>query len=502
VRRSWRLRNWRLRTKLAAVLVVPLLVVGTLGGMRVAASAQDARDLDALVGQVAAGQEVARFVDALQGERVFAEAYVALGRLIRAITPLGSVPALTLATALAGAATVALVAWLGRELGGRFLGISAAVVLGTTPFMWFYSATIATYAFDALGSVALMLLAWKARPGSWHGIAAAATLGLTGGFRQTSLIVLFPLALAAAARSSRTLRAWVACAVAGTAAVAVWFVPMVLEQPGGYHEISYNNRLFWDASAKRTSLFSGGLRRAFYDNLSQLTAHTVVTLGPVALVGAIAAVVLLLRRRDGADRVPPTPRSGWLTPVRLLLLAAVPPFAFCAIFHFGKAGYLLSFLPAAVLLLLLPVARLGVGRTRTIGAVAIAVVALFGSQRFLFGEGVLPDGLLERRPWFTHRVYGAPFTGTRHVIRQTDVQQHTFDEIFRRVASSRNISLETDSCENLRKLCLSDGRTELRACYPLDIINILTSIGRYEKKPITVTKDDIVRAASMYFAKA
>ena len=62
------------------MLVVPLLVVGTLGGLRVAASAQDARDLDALVGQVAAGQEVARFVDALQGERVIAEAYVARGR--------------------------------------------------------------------------------------------------------------------------------------------------------------------------------------------------------------------------------------------------------------------------------------------------------------------------------------------------------------------------------------------------------------------------------------
>ncbi len=79
-RRSWRLRNWRLRTKLAAVLVVPLLVVGTLGGLRVAASAQDARDLDALVGQVAAGQQVARLVDALQGERVYAETYVAGGR--------------------------------------------------------------------------------------------------------------------------------------------------------------------------------------------------------------------------------------------------------------------------------------------------------------------------------------------------------------------------------------------------------------------------------------
>jgi hypothetical protein len=82
------------------------------------------------------------------------------------------------------------------------------------------------------------------------------------------------------------------------------------------------------------------------------------------------------------------------------------------------------------------------------------------------------------------------------------VHQHTFDEIFRRVSSARGVSLEADSCENLRKLCLADGRTELRACYPLDIIDILTSIGRYEKRTVTVTRDDLQRAAGMYFAKA
>ena len=79
-RRSRRLRNWRLRTKLAAVLVIPLLVIGALGTLRVVASNDDARALDALVSQVSAGQQVARLVDALQGERLFAETYVAGGR--------------------------------------------------------------------------------------------------------------------------------------------------------------------------------------------------------------------------------------------------------------------------------------------------------------------------------------------------------------------------------------------------------------------------------------
>ena len=76
----WRLRNWRLRTKLAAILVIPLLLIGTLASARVAASVQDARDLDALVGQVAAGQQLARIVDGLQQERVLAETYVAGNR--------------------------------------------------------------------------------------------------------------------------------------------------------------------------------------------------------------------------------------------------------------------------------------------------------------------------------------------------------------------------------------------------------------------------------------
>ena len=49
----------------------------------------------------------------------------------------------------------------------------------------------------------------------------------------------------------------------------------------------------------------------------------------------------------------------------------------------------------------------------------------------------------------------------------------SFDQIFTRVVQSRQISAEPDSAEYLRRLCLREGRTELRACYPADICNIL-----------------------------
>src|SRR5206468_192274 len=53
------------------------------------------------------------------------------------------------------------------------------------------------------------------------------------------------------------------------------------------------------------------------------------------------------------------------------------------------------------------------------------------------------------------------------------VDAPAFDEIFQRVVKAKKVLPEPGSAEYLRQLCLEDGRTELRACYPLDICNIL-----------------------------
>jgi hypothetical protein len=81
------------------------------------------------------------------------------------------------------------------------------------------------------------------------------------------------------------------------------------------------------------------------------------------------------------------------------------------------------------------------------------------------------------------------------------VDAAAFDQIFTRVVASRNIPAEPDSAEYLRKLCLREGRTELRACYPADICNALAAIGRYEGRPPQITKSELERAAALYFAK-
>ena len=82
------------------------------------------------------------------------------------------------------------------------------------------------------------------------------------------------------------------------------------------------------------------------------------------------------------------------------------------------------------------------------------------------------------------------------------IDASTFDQIFARVVSSKRVPHEPDSAEYLRRLCLADGRSELRACYPLDICNILSSISDYERRPINMGRDNLERAVNLYFARS
>jgi hypothetical protein len=81
------------------------------------------------------------------------------------------------------------------------------------------------------------------------------------------------------------------------------------------------------------------------------------------------------------------------------------------------------------------------------------------------------------------------------------VHAEVFDEIFHRVFSAREVPTDFDSAEYLRNLCLAEGRSELRACYPNDICNLLVSISRYENRRPTANRDDLDRAVDLYFAR-
>jgi hypothetical protein len=85
-------------------------------------------------------------------------------------------------------------------------------------------------------------------------------------------------------------------------------------------------------------------------------------------------------------------------------------------------------------------------------------------------------------------------------IYMEPVQAEVFDDIFRRLLADRNLTIDDATVPLLRDICLRLGSGDLRACYPVDILNILDSISIYEEHPITITNASLERAISNYFA--
>ncbi|HEX5494438.1 MAG TPA: nitrate- and nitrite sensing domain-containing protein, partial [Mycobacteriales bacterium] len=80
LRRITRVRNWRVRSKLTAVVLVPTLATVALAGARVAAAGTDARTFDRVAKLADLGRQVTTLVQQLQVERDLTSRFSASGR--------------------------------------------------------------------------------------------------------------------------------------------------------------------------------------------------------------------------------------------------------------------------------------------------------------------------------------------------------------------------------------------------------------------------------------
>lgn len=79
-RDRWKLWNWRVRTKLFAVLLVPAVAAGVLGTVQVSSELRGVDDLGRTVRQVELGVQAASLVHEVQYERALMAGFVAFGR--------------------------------------------------------------------------------------------------------------------------------------------------------------------------------------------------------------------------------------------------------------------------------------------------------------------------------------------------------------------------------------------------------------------------------------
>lgn len=441
--------------------LVPWIVALATFGMRLATAATGPTDWDSAQYAAAVNHfDVAHGQPQPPGYWL----YVVSGRLLHQVSGLGAVRSLVLVAALASAIAAGLTVVAGRDLGGRWVGLAAGVVVATCPFAWFSGSIVATYSFDMVGCSLLVILAWRARPNSWHGLAAVAALGVLAGFRQSMVQSFTVLALIAVIASTRRIGRLVLTIAAGAASVTVWLLPMAISQPGGLTAWINATRTETTGAARATSVFDHAAGSGI--NLGTFAATTLVALAPLAVAAVLAGVALVFRSAwrssgaaDPARGARANHRGGgrWRRPwyqsrTAILAAALVPPMALVALVQFAKGGYLLAYLPAAVIALLLPLGALNRqpsdgGRTSpgwlTITTLVVIVIAALGTERFLTGTGVLPASYVNPKSglWLEQPRYQAPYTDTRATIRKADVIDAALRGLAPSVDSTRDVVL-------------------------------------------------------------
>ena len=261
--------------------------------------------------------------------------YVGLGRLLNASLSDPTLAYVALAMLFSAGSTFVLYG-LARRLYDRATAFVAASLLAVSPLFWFYGSVGLTYAGEAFAASVVAWFAYATLTGSGrHLYWGALALGLTGGMRQSVLLLLLPLWLGCAVLGTRSRRRLATAGGILLASVLAWLLPMMWLTGGPAAYLAASTQLYGSMLVP-TSVLGGSLEITLAQ-LRYLLESTLVGLGPLALV---AAALPAYARRE-----------GWRTPECFLLAWMVPPAIFYTLVHFGQAGYVLTFLPALVILL-------------------------------------------------------------------------------------------------------------------------------------------------------
>jgi hypothetical protein len=271
--------------------------------------------------------------------------YVGWGRLLTWVTGDANT-AFVLTSLIAGSLSVALLYLLGREMIGPRTALLAATLFALSPLVWYYSVVALTYAVEALFELIVAWLCWRALAGGGPRLVllAAFALGIAGGVRQSTLVLLLPLWTFVAWRNGR----WVL--VRGlavlTATCLAWLVPLIW-LAGGPVEYVNDGLSLLGFVGSRTSVLAAG-PGALLGNLAQVGGGLLIGLN----IGVALFALACARRRVWRGRL--SMRQGWM-----LLLWTGPAIGVFVLGHIGQVGYLLLVLPAACLLLAICVEEVG-----------------------------------------------------------------------------------------------------------------------------------------------
>ncbi len=241
--------------------------------------------------------------------------------------------------------TVILVYFMAKEIFSRKIGVVSALMVIFNPFIWFYGEIASIYIFEAFFGVLIAYSSYKLFNGNEKFLYISAfVLGLSGGFRTDIIEFMLPLWAFCIWKAMPPYTKITKGIVTFIFSVSLWLLPAVI-LTGGFENYIHILR-YTSESATYTSMIFGA-------NISQQILNTGVciiwSLIGLTSIGTLISVLFLIYHRENLKSKAIVYIKKPLT--IFFLLWIIPSFLFYLFIYIVKPGYLLTFLPAVMIIL-------------------------------------------------------------------------------------------------------------------------------------------------------
>lgn len=255
--------------------------------------------------------------------------------------------ALTLLAALFGMGALVFFSLVANRLFGPWGALTATSLLAFSSPVLLYSSVQDTYTVDLFASCFLAWLVISVLDGQASRLPLMyASAAVLAGFRQSGVVFLGPLLLIATVVAVRR-KLWRELGGGVLLAMvlgAAWLVPMV-RMTGGLARWRTLTQEMFLVGAKRTSLFYGATKTAYWSMVETAAVQLVVALLPALVFCALWRITGSGRRSSSAASSTPPEWDRWY----FYLVWAAPCLLVDFLIHCPKPGYLLLSLPPLLL---------------------------------------------------------------------------------------------------------------------------------------------------------
>ena len=270
--------------------------------------------------------------------------YVALGKAVNYIFNDPNTSMIFLSV-LFSVLSVILVYFMAKDIFSRKVGIISALLLIFNPFIWFYGEIASIYIFEAFFSILIAYSSYKLFKGDEKFIyISALVLGLSGGFRTDILEFMLPLWIFCIWSAGIHYTKIAKCLLTFIVAISLWLVPAVI-LTGGLESYIHILRYTSEAASYTSLLFGASIGQQIL-NTGVCIIWSLVGLTVMGIL--ITALFLTYHRENLKSKV----ISYLKKPLTIFfLLWIIPSFLFYFFIYIVKPGYLLTVLPAVMIIL-------------------------------------------------------------------------------------------------------------------------------------------------------